>query len=75
MNRRDFLKTAGIATGGVIAMTLVGTSVASPTERHRPVSRCIPRYRIHGNKKLGCSGFDFPDDPGILETGAFMPHL
>jgi hypothetical protein len=75
MNRRDFLKTAGIATGGFLAMTVVGTSVASSTEQRRPISRCSPRYHIHGNKRLGCSGFDFPDDPDILETGAFMPQL
>lgn len=75
MNRREFLKTAGVATGGVFAMTIVGTSVAFTAEQHRAASRSTQRYRIYGNKKLGCSGFDYPDDPEILETGTFMPHL
>ncbi len=72
MNRRDFIR---FAAGGLAAVAVMPTSLISSNERRMKITRQAARYRIHGNKRLGCSGFDFPDDPDILETGLFMPSM
>jgi hypothetical protein len=72
MNRRKFIKSAA---GGMLVVTLIPTAFAASHGRSEGDMHKTPRYRIHGNKKLGCSGFDFPDDPAILESGLFMPSM
>ena len=72
MDRRSFIRSAA----GSLAVLLLAPSVPAGTYPFgRTSSRLTPRYRIHGNKKLGCSGFDFPDDPDIIDNGLFMPSL
>ena len=72
MDRRMFIKSAA---GGLLVVTLIPTALAASHERSERAMHRTPRYRIHGNKRLGCSGFDFPDDPAVLESGLFMPSL
>jgi hypothetical protein len=72
MNRRRFI---GFAAGGLLAAVLAPSSLASPVTQPTRVKRGPTRYRIHGNKKLGCSGFGFPEDPDVLENGLFMPTM
>ncbi len=72
MDRRKFIKSAA---GGLLVVTLLPTALAASHERSERAMHKATRYRIHGNKKLGCSGFDFPDDPAILESGLFMPSM
>ncbi len=72
MNRRSFIKSiaGGLAAVSLAPYSLAGAHVSREINTGRP-----SRYRIHGNKKLGCSGFDFPDDPKIIESGRFMPSF
>ena len=72
MDRRKFIKSAA---SGLLVVTLVPTALAASHGRSERAMHKTPRYRIHGNKKLGCSGFDFPDDPATLESGLFMPSM
>jgi len=71
MNRRDFIKSSATLTAGVL---FFAPRFARSHETLRTEGARRFGYRIHGNKKLGCSGFDFPDDPEILSSGRFMPH-
>lgn len=72
MNRRDFIK---IAAGGVFAAAVTPCGLMAQSRGRMRTDLESARYRIRGNKRLGCSGFDFPDDPDILENGYFMPSL
>jgi len=72
MDRRKFIKSAA---GGLLAVALIPRAFASPNEVSEGTGGRALRYRICGSKKLGCSGFDFPDDPHILENGLFMPSM
>ena len=73
MDRRDFLILAGWTSAAAIALSLAPVSMsasAGVVRRDRP----IPRTMLHGSKRLGCSGHDFPFDESVLESGQFMPH-
>lgn len=74
MDRREFLKTMGTATAAAAVAPLIPFGAVDAAESSKRSNSTL-RYTIHGNKKLGCSGFDFPDDPTIIDTGLFMPSL
>jgi len=73
MQRRDFLKTAAMTTGGTLFLISTPTILRGADPRTAKNIQPPMRFTIHGNKRLGCSGFDFPNDPSILDTGKFMP--
>jgi hypothetical protein len=74
MDRREFLKTMGTVTAAAAVAPLIPFGAVDAAESFKR-SNSTSRYVIHGSKKLGCSGFDFPDDPTIIDTGLFMPSL
>jgi len=74
MKRRTFVKMIGTASVAAMAIPYLPAFAERATASKR-ASIKFPRFRIHGNKRLGCSGFDFPDDPAILDNGKFMPQI
>ncbi len=74
MDRRKFLKAMGTATAAAAVAPLIPLGTLNGAESSSRGNRTA-RYMIHGNKKLGCSGFDFPDDQTVINTGLFMPSL
>ena len=74
MDRRKFLMTMGTATAAAVVAPLIPFGALNAAESSNRSNK-NPRYVIHGSKKLGCSGFDFPDDPTIIDTGLFMPSM
>jgi hypothetical protein len=75
MKRRDFMQLLGTASAAAAVMSLVPVVSSAAESGTAPCSAAQSRYMIHGNKKLGCSGFDFPDDPAIIDNGLFMPRM
>ena len=75
MRRREFIRIIGTASAAVIVAPVIPSVSKASTRNCTGTARHLPRYRIYGNKKLGCSGFDFPDDPDIIENGRFMPSI
>jgi len=74
MRRRAFIKMIGTASVAAAAVPYL-PAFAESVSRQRSKAIQSSRYRIQGNKKLGCSGFDFPDDPYIIDSGYFMPQV
>lgn len=74
MKRRKFMKMVGAASLAAVAVPYL-PSFGETVTHGRAVASGPLRYRIQGSKKLGCSGFDFPDDPAIIESGQFMPQI
>ncbi|MBU1320453.1 MAG: hypothetical protein KKG33_14945 [candidate division Zixibacteria bacterium] len=74
MRRRAFIKMIGTASVAAVTVPYL-PAFAESVSRTRSASIQTSRYRIQGNKKLGCSGFDFPDDPDIIDNGYFMPKV
>ena len=74
MRRRAFIKMIGTASVAAVALPYLPAFAESVT-RQRSAGIHTSRYRIQGNKKRGCSGFDFPDDPEVILTGHFMPQI
>jgi hypothetical protein len=71
MNRRDFIISGATISAGILLLTPgLARSFEDPSRNRLP----LRGYRMHGNKRLGCAGFDFPDDPSLLESGQFMPN-
>ncbi|MFH1891056.1 MAG: hypothetical protein ABIK83_00055 [Candidatus Zixiibacteriota bacterium] len=74
MRRRAFIKMIGTASVAAVTVPYL-PAFAESVSRTRSAAVQSSLYRIQGNKKLGCSGFDFPDDPEIIDSGHFMPQV
>lgn len=75
MQRRDFLRSAVAATGSAVLLSATPALLAGSSERSRFTRQPRSQFTLHGNKRLGCAGLDFPDDPSLLDTGQFMPRV